>query len=500
MAAVEALSGPQDEIPFMREEFLRRRNYMYSRLTNIPGVTCHKAEGAFYLFPNFSHYYGWEYQGARIRNSYGMSYHLLRHANVAVVPGEAFGADPFIRLSYATSMEKIERAMDRIEDAISKLAPSRKGKAKAVFNTATKVREILPVESRISLDARDAAVAEADAFLADEPYYEWNANIAGSVVQLRTNHRHLNDFFVENFYPSPLESDIEPHGVLYALAYMPAKEPGASYNTDTRTGFIYRSGLYGQVRSMALGIATDVAERTHDLHAVRGMVVDIGGRGVLLMGSPGAGKTGHLAHLMRRADASLVTNDMVFLRYRGEEAIADCPERKLYMQTKMAGKMPSLVPLFDKSKCENVVFSVEECEQAACPVETNCPLEQGAVNCYLASSASRAMLDPYWLGADRHRKQTRIEHVLILSKEPVGTAVRKLHPDEAVSSLEESRTADGMPLPFQNPHLLVRTMERTEIQRRSFRRLFRAAAVHSLNVDRMTKEQTRSEIAKILGL
>ena len=111
IAAVEALNGPQDEIAFMREEFLRRRNYMYSRLTNIPGVTCHKSEGAFYLFPNFSHYYGWEFEGARIRNSYGMSYHLLRNANVAVVPGEAFGTDPFIRLSYATSMENLEEVV-----------------------------------------------------------------------------------------------------------------------------------------------------------------------------------------------------------------------------------------------------------------------------------------------------------------------------------------------------------------------------------------------------
>jgi len=497
IAAVEALEGPQDEIAFMREEFLRRRNYMYSRLMNIPGVTCHKSEGAFYLFPNFSHYYGWEFEGARIRNSYGMSYHLLRNASVAVVPGEAFGADPFIRLSYATGMDKIERAMDRIEDGIARLKPSRKGKLKSLRNTETKVREMLPVEPRLSVTLRDAAVAEADAFLKDETYFEWNANIAGSVVQLRTNHRHLHDFFVENFYPSPLESDIEPHGVLYALAYLKGREPGATYNTDTRTGFIYRSGYYGQVRSMAIGIATDVAERTHDLHAVRAMALDIDGVGVLLMGNPGAGKTGHLADLMRRADCRLVSNDMVFLRHGGGESVAICPERKLYMPTAIAGKMPSLVPLFEKSNCENVVERAEDCERGE---EHSCPIEQGSPYCFVGSDDSRAMLDPYWLGPGRHVKQTSIKHVLFISREPVGTAVKRLLTDEAIRSLEESRTAAGMPLPFQNPHLLVRTMERAELQRRSFRRLFTAADVHALNVERMSPDETRGKIRDILGL
>ncbi|MEN8148673.1 MAG: aminotransferase class I/II-fold pyridoxal phosphate-dependent enzyme [Planctomycetota bacterium] len=497
IAAVEALNGPQDEIAFMREEFLRRRNYMYSRLTNIPGITCHKSEGAFYLFPNFSHYYGWEFEGARIRNSYGMSYHLLRNANVAVVPGEAFGADPFIRLSYATSMEKIEQAMDRIVDSIAALRPSRKGKLKALRNTETKVRDMLPVESHLSVDLRDAAVVEADEFLSDETYFEWNANIAGSVVQLRTNHRHLNDWFVENFYPATLESDIEPHGVLYALAYMKGREPGATYNTDTRTGFVYRSGYYGQVRSMALGIATDVAERTHDLHAVRGMVLDVNGEGVLLMGNPGAGKTAHLADLMRRADTRLVTNDMVFIRHGGSESRAICPERKLYMPTRMARRMASLVPLLEKSNCENVVERAEDCELGD---DHHCPIEQGAPYCFVGSPDSRAMLDPYWLGADRHVKETVIRHVLIVSREAVGTAVRKLDEVDAVRYLEESRTADGTPLPFQNPHLLVRTMERTELQRRNFRRLARNATVHALNVERMTPEETRARIHEILGI
>lgn len=123
IAAIEAYNGPQDEIGTMLSEFQRRRDYMHHRLTQIPNISCYKAQGAFYLFPNFSHYYDYQHAGTRVRDSNGMALYLLDEARVAVVPGDAFGADQFIRLSYATSMETIEQAMDRIEEAMAKLKP-----------------------------------------------------------------------------------------------------------------------------------------------------------------------------------------------------------------------------------------------------------------------------------------------------------------------------------------------------------------------------------------
>ena len=72
------------------------------RLQTIPNVSCFKAQGAFYLFPNFSAYYNKEFNNVQIRNSYGMAYYLLKEAKVAIVPGDAFGADDYIRISYTT--------------------------------------------------------------------------------------------------------------------------------------------------------------------------------------------------------------------------------------------------------------------------------------------------------------------------------------------------------------------------------------------------------------
>jgi len=92
----------------MVAEFQARRNYMLAKLNRIPGTSCYKPQGAFYLYPNVSSYYNTESGGMKIRNSQGMAYYLLKEANVAVIPGSAFGTDDNIRLSYATSMDKIE--------------------------------------------------------------------------------------------------------------------------------------------------------------------------------------------------------------------------------------------------------------------------------------------------------------------------------------------------------------------------------------------------------
>ncbi len=121
-ASVEALIGPQNEVGKMVSAFGARRNYIVDRLNKMPGVSCYKPMGAFYVFPNFSSYYGKSYQGKKIENSTMLADYFLDIAKVAVVPGVEFGADPFERFSYATSMEDIKEGLNRIEDALKKLS------------------------------------------------------------------------------------------------------------------------------------------------------------------------------------------------------------------------------------------------------------------------------------------------------------------------------------------------------------------------------------------
>lgn len=121
-AAVEALRGPQDFVKTMNVEFDKRRKYMVERLNTMPGVTCLMPVGAFYAFPRVSALYGRATAaGKAVRNSSDLAAYLLEDAKVALVSGDAFGADAYIRLSYATSMESIKKGLDRIEEAVKNL-------------------------------------------------------------------------------------------------------------------------------------------------------------------------------------------------------------------------------------------------------------------------------------------------------------------------------------------------------------------------------------------
>lgn len=113
-AAAEALRGPQDSVKTMLAEYRRRRDFVIQRLRSIPGVTCADPRGAFYAYPNLGVLIG----KPGIQNTVQLCERLLGEAKVAVVPGEAFGTEQHIRLSYATSIKELERGLDRIHQFV----------------------------------------------------------------------------------------------------------------------------------------------------------------------------------------------------------------------------------------------------------------------------------------------------------------------------------------------------------------------------------------------
>lgn len=116
-ASVEALSGKQDTIEEMRKAFDERRKYMIKRLNEIKGISCLAPAGAFYAFPNISKILerGIEYDGKKIGNSFDLANFILKEAEVALIPGSAFEAEGYLRLSYAASLKDIKEGLDRIE-------------------------------------------------------------------------------------------------------------------------------------------------------------------------------------------------------------------------------------------------------------------------------------------------------------------------------------------------------------------------------------------------
>jgi aspartate aminotransferase len=120
-AVVAALNGPQDFLKEWVGEFKRRRDFILENLNSIPGVRCFKPQGAFYVFPNISELLGRQAQDRVLDSDMEFCNYLLEKAKVACVPGSPFGAPGFMRLSYATSMENIEKGLERIREAVSNL-------------------------------------------------------------------------------------------------------------------------------------------------------------------------------------------------------------------------------------------------------------------------------------------------------------------------------------------------------------------------------------------
>jgi aspartate aminotransferase len=120
LAAVEALSGPQDAVAEMREAFDRRRKLAVAKLSAIDGVQVVEPEGAFYVFPSFEDVLGRELAGRQVTTTLELAEVLLEEAKVALVPGEAFGAPGYARLSYALGDDDLAEGIDRIAELLAR--------------------------------------------------------------------------------------------------------------------------------------------------------------------------------------------------------------------------------------------------------------------------------------------------------------------------------------------------------------------------------------------
>jgi hypothetical protein len=432
--------------------------------------------------PNVTHYLDREFGGAPIRNTYGLSYYLLKEAHVAVVPGEAFGTDAHVRISFATSMERIEEGCRRIREALARLEQPRRLRPRALNNVVTKVATYAETRPVVGLDARNALLEEASSHLAPDAYFEWNAAIAGIVVQLRTNSPHVADFYQENFYPAPLEGDLEPHAVIYAVKDIPGREPSGLVSLETSTAFAFNTAFYGQVRSLALQLAAETAARTSGALLAHCATLDVGGKGVMIWGGPGSGRTGLLAAAMREEGVRLVSNDSVLVRLGASEPVADLIERKLYLKAKWIGKFREIEKLLERSKLENMVVSRDAC--TVNHPNDECPLDRGAAVCIEASKNGRVMLDPYWLGgAARHARRTAPRLAVLLAKDPVLPMVQQLDVRETARVLASGQLpgSAGKAFPFMNPHFAGLDAARVDLMRAQHERLLAATKVVVLN-------------------
>ena len=118
-ASVEGLDRGTSFVTGWVEEFTKRRDYIVSELNSMDGISCITPGGAFYVFPNIKELFGRSFGGKQIEDSVNFSYYLLEKGHIAVVPGQAFGAEGYMRISFATSMDNIVEGMKRLKGALA---------------------------------------------------------------------------------------------------------------------------------------------------------------------------------------------------------------------------------------------------------------------------------------------------------------------------------------------------------------------------------------------
>ena len=332
---------------------------------------------------------------------------------------------------------------------------------------------LLPVETNLDLQKRNALVEEAERYLGFESVFVWNANINGIVLQLKTNNDHLYNFWRENWAPAPLEDHtFRPHGLLYAVTGMEATEPACWYHSETRTAIAFNSEFYGQIRSLALGLALDLAEANQNIHFLRGALVDVNGEGIAFLSQPDTGRTTHAFMLLHLEQARIHSHEWIYAEHLGGEKgriSTHTSERCYFIKSDVATVYPRLKEIMKR-----------------------CPKHQGYV-----------MLDPRWIGGPtKYIDTTRIKAAFLLVHDTKAKWVdMRLNPDEALDLLVHN------PDPFFNPHMLIRTPERIESESEFYKELFRFVAAYKLNTaypllethKRVREIVTNKEYLKPLG-
>ena len=120
-ATVEAITGPQETIAYMKEQFDKRRKYMVERIAKMPHVSCVEPKGAFYVFIDVEEATAMKYKGEVVGSSAKLADIMINDFNVALIPCEDFGIENHVRLSYAISLENIEKGLDRFEAFLNTL-------------------------------------------------------------------------------------------------------------------------------------------------------------------------------------------------------------------------------------------------------------------------------------------------------------------------------------------------------------------------------------------
>ena len=160
--------------------------------------------------------------------------------------------------------------------------------------------------------------------------YEIKSEIFGCCIKLLSDDRVLLEKWQENFYP--MSQNIRSHGRLYVFTDPSCGDDMVQFDPYSKTAFLFNISYYGWVKSIALGLCGDILEDEHGISSVHGACVDVGGKGLAMVGTSGAGKTTQTYGLLRDPHARIISDDWFFTRVFGPEILAYGSERNFYIR------------------------------------------------------------------------------------------------------------------------------------------------------------------------
>lgn len=304
----------------------------------------------------------------------------------------------------------------------------------------------------IDTNEKDKLIAE----LGDKLTYGLKADINGACIKLNTDVEDWKEEWQENWHPMP--KWIHSHGRLY-VTNRGGKEV-VKYDPLSKTCFIFDTDYYGYVKSVALAVAGDILEDTHNVFSVHGACLDVDGRGVSIIAPSGTGKTTASYGLMRLPKVRLVSDDWHFLHYYGDSVVAHNSEMNSYIRADIAEIWHEYDTIVKDARFDN---------------------------------RERAIVDVRRIvGRGNIRDSVTLAHVILLKRDPSDSRiVVKLEPKQALDYMVEQK--------YCNPHLLVNDERKGRIRKSGYLDLFTFTDVYLINTIK-TPEDTMAQIRKILEI
>lgn len=292
---------------------------------------------------------------------------------------------------------------------------------------------------------------------ASQVLYEVKSEIYGCCIKLLTGSSLVKEAWGESFYSA--SQNIRSHGRIYVLEDKSIEENLVCYDPLSRSCFIFNMDYYGWIKSLALSLAGDILEDNHSIYSVHGACLDLGGKGVCILGGSGAGKTTHTYGLMRRPNVRVVSDDWFFARIFGEDILAFGSEKNFYIRADLADIWKEFSGMVDRA-----VFDQK----------------------------GRAVVDLRWLvGKGRILPLTTLQTVIILKRDQSQSeTVRQMEAGQALAVLEGND--------YFNPHLLVKNEFKRRLRSRFFGKLLASTRVFEVNT-KGTPEESQRAIGKLLG-